>query len=228
MHRLPGRDLPVAFRFSHAWRHYVRTAAPAADPDEYAANLVTRGYMPGQISQLHGRLAETEAELADEEAKLERAARVQRDFAAGKIGMGQLLAAQDADEGDAAKAEKLQRRADSLRRQIGELAGAMAPREVRERNAVEEAASRAQAVLAEVARMRAEDDAAAARSRAKVREERSAFYAARGGLPFASSGDAAEDGEASPQVSARADLPAPPPGVTWAQLSQWIAAGWRP
>lgn len=49
-----------------------REAAAAPDPDERAAGPVARGYLPGQISQLSGRLAETEAALADEEAKIER------------------------------------------------------------------------------------------------------------------------------------------------------------
>lgn len=159
-------------------------AAAAVDPDEYAAGLIARGVLPGQVSSLSQRLGDTLAEIEDEEAKIERAgkraARVWRDYEAAKIGVAQMLRLQDADEGDPAKAEKLQRRADSLRRQMREASEAMTPRAAREQNAVEAAVSRSQAILAEVARMRAEDDAAAARARAQMASDRKKFYAGWG------------------------------------------------
>ena len=183
-------------------------ARAVADPDERAANLISRGYAPGAISQLSGRLAETEAELADEEAKIakaaKRAARVQRDFAADKIGMAELLAAQDDGEGDSRKVEKLQRRAESLRRQIREAAEASMPRAAHEANAVEAAVQRSREALAEVARLGAEEDAAAARSRAKMAADRREFYRARGGTPFGDSGAGAPLTEADCEVCSAA------------------------
>lgn len=68
--RQPGNALARAQAQARA--EDAREAAAAPDPDERAAGPVARGYLPGQISQLSGRLAETEAALADEEAKIER------------------------------------------------------------------------------------------------------------------------------------------------------------
>jgi hypothetical protein len=52
------------------------------------------------------------------------------------------------------------------------------------------AASRhARSILAEVARLRADDDAAEAAGRARIASERAAFYGARGRLPFGSGDD---------------------------------------
>src|SRR5512142_2154835 len=73
----PGDALEIAAARSRAAeaRQARAEADGARDPDEVAANLVARGYLPGQISQLHMRLDDTEAELSAEEEKLERAAR---------------------------------------------------------------------------------------------------------------------------------------------------------
>ena len=130
-------------------------AAAARDPDERAANLVTRGYMPGMISQLSMKLADTEAELADDEDKLEKAARraerTRQMHERGQLDVSGVIARMAAtDDGDETTVARLRRRADSLRRQIGEASEIMVPPEARARNAVEEASSRARRILADV------------------------------------------------------------------------------
>lgn len=135
-------------------------AAAVRDPDEIAAALVQRGYLPGQISQLSMRLGDTMAELADEEAKIEKAARraerTRQMHERGQISafdIGARMA--DTDEGDEGRVRQLQRRAESLRRQIGEASEAISPPHQREPDGVEAAASRARALLAEVTRSQA-------------------------------------------------------------------------
>jgi hypothetical protein len=86
-------------------------AAAAPDPDERASGLVARGYLPGQISQLSMRLADTEAEIATEEDKIERAARraerMHREHEAGRIGAFDIMRALgDSDEGDQATVDR--------------------------------------------------------------------------------------------------------------------------
>lgn len=71
-----------------------REAAEAIDPDEHAANLVSRGYLPGLASQLAQRLGDAVAELEAEKEKVER--------------------------GDPGRVSQLERRVESLRRQCGE------------------------------------------------------------------------------------------------------------
>lgn len=95
------------------------------------------------------------------------------------------------DDGDETTVARLRRRADSLRRQIGEASEIMVPPEARARNAVEEASSRARRILADVT-SRAADDEAESASRTQLASDRAAFYGARGRRPFASRGDAAE------------------------------------
>jgi hypothetical protein len=194
----PGAVLETALARSRAAeaRQAREDAAAAPDPDEYAANLVSRGYLPGMIGQLSVRLAETEAELAAEEAKIEkaaqRAARTRQMHERGQIdALGVATRWRDTDEGDEATVKRLQRRAGSLRRQIAEASELAVPPETRARNSVEEASARARSVLAEVAAQRAADDAAEAAGRAQLGRERAAFYAARGRRPFASRGAAA-------------------------------------
>jgi hypothetical protein len=197
--RVPGGVVGEAMARSAATeaREARAAAAAAGDPDEHAANLVTRGYLPGMLSQLSMRLADTEAEIADEEAKISKTARrdewVARNVALGRISGADVARMQAAaDEGDPETVARLQRRAASLRRQIAEASEAVRPPEARARDAVEEAGRRAQAVLSEVAQLLAEEDAAASRARARLTSERSAFYAARGGRPLVSSGGAGE------------------------------------
>jgi hypothetical protein len=155
--RAPGDVLENALARSRAAeaREIRDEAAAARDPDEYAANLVARGYLPGQISQLSMRLADTDAELAAEEDKIEKAARrAERTYQMherGQItGFGLIERMRDADEGDQAQVERLRRRAGSLRRQIAEASELIAPPQQREADPVEAAVSRARAVLAEV------------------------------------------------------------------------------
>ena len=142
------------------------------------------------------RLADTEAEIATEEDKIERAARraerMHREHEAGRIGAFDIMRALgDSDEGDKDRVRVLERRRDSLQRQIREASEAMTPPEARARNAVEEAASRASRILAEVTSQRQAEDQAALAARAQLQRERSSFYTSRGRRPFASRSGAA-------------------------------------
>jgi hypothetical protein len=82
-------------------------AANAPDPDERAANLVSRGYTPGLASQLAQRLGDTMAEIEAENAKIEKGKRRQehlhRAHAAGQITAWDIVRGQDFDEGDPAE-----------------------------------------------------------------------------------------------------------------------------
>src|SRR5947209_4580079 len=75
--RGPGDTLAIALGRSRAdeARQARDEAAGARDPDEVAAGLINRGYLPGTMNQLGQRLADVEAELADEYAKIERGER---------------------------------------------------------------------------------------------------------------------------------------------------------
>jgi hypothetical protein len=181
-----GDTLAIALARSQAQerREFREAAAGAVDADERAANLVARGLMPGQVSELNIRLADTQAQLADEEAKLERAAkrqeRIRRDHAAGKIDVFDIarMQAADTDEGDPAAVERLTRRRDSLQRQLAEAMQLMAPQRAPE-DPLEAASRRAHQVFREVTRQRMADAQA---GRAAPRERRPFASASRGGL----------------------------------------------
>jgi hypothetical protein len=117
------------------------------DPDERAANLVARGYMPGQVTELSRQLADTTAQLAAEQGKLDRYAkrqeRVMREHAAGRITALDIPALLGDDDGDAHRAAQLEPRAENLRKQISETAGTIAPAGQRQEDPIEAAASRA-------------------------------------------------------------------------------------
>jgi len=189
---VPGGVLEDARRRSQAAeaREAREAAALAPDPDEHAAGLIVRGYRPGAMADLSQRLGDTLAELEAERDKIERgrlrSARVMRDHAAGRLTV-QDIARMDLDEGDEGEVARLEAKVTRLRRQIAEQAEAMMPREALERDAVEEAGRRSRQILADVARMRQEDDAVRAQAAAAMAGDRSAFYAARGGRPFVSS-----------------------------------------
>jgi hypothetical protein len=194
---VPGGVLGTALARSQGAeaREARELAAAAPDPDERAAGLIARGYLPGQFPALGLQLADTEAELAAERDKIERgqrrAARVQRDYEAGRLSPWD-IARMDFDEGDPARAERLERKAERQRQQLAGLAEAVTPPQVREQDAVEQAAARARRILEDVQAQGREQDAEAQRARAQMTADRAAFYAARGRLPFASRGAAAE------------------------------------
>jgi hypothetical protein len=200
--RAPGDVLENALARSRAAeaRQAREEAATARDPDEYAANLVTRGYTPGLIHGLSQRLADTMAELEEERAKIAKGERrmehVRGLLERGQVGGLDAAERMDGDFGDPAQAERLERRVESLRAQIADVTQIMVPPEARARNAVEEASLRAQRILAEVAAERRAEDEAEVAGRARMASERAAFYAARGERrPFASRGDADAAGE---------------------------------
>ena len=156
-HRGRGDALALARRRAAEAREIRDEAAAAPDPDERAAGLIARGYSPGLASQLAIRLGDTLAELEDEEAKLEKAARrherMRWEHEAGRLtGFDIMRAMGDGDDGDEGRVRLLTRRAESLRRQIAEASEAMSQPQRRERDGVEAAASRASAALAEVTR----------------------------------------------------------------------------
>ena len=160
-HRGPGDTLALALARSRAAeaREIRDEAAAAPDPDERAAGLIARGYSPGLASQLAIRLGDTLAELADEEAKLEKAARrserLHREHEAGRLtGLAYLQAMGDDAGGDQDRVRLLSRRAESLRRQVAEANEAMSAPQLRERDGVEAASRHAHQVFAEVTRQR--------------------------------------------------------------------------
>jgi hypothetical protein len=153
--RGPGDTLAVAAARSDAAdaREARDRAAQARDPDEFAANLITRGYSPGLIGQLSQRLGDTMAELEAEREKIAKGERrhehVMRAHQAGQISAWQIPDALG-EEGDAQRAEMLERRAERLRQQIAETQEMIAPPERRQADGVDAASRAARATLAEV------------------------------------------------------------------------------
>jgi hypothetical protein len=179
-------------------REALRREQEARDGDEIAANLLSRGYAPGAMSHLSQRLADTTAELEEERDKVGRGER-RRELVRGLLERGQiggLEAAErmDGDFGDEHRVEQLERRAESLRGQIAEMAELMRSPQDRQHDTVQEAATRAQRILAEVAEERRLEDEADARGRARLKAERAAFR--RSQRPFAG-GSAGAAGERS-------------------------------
>lgn len=162
-------------------RAALEAATSAPDPDERAASFVARGYMPGMVSQLTQRLADTEAQLAEEEARIEatarRSQRTHEMHQRGQIDISGVIARmQDTEEGDPARLATLTRRRDSLRQQIAQAAELMAPPRERAVDAVESASRHAHDEFVAVTRARM----AAAASGAPQRERRP--FAGRGGV----------------------------------------------
>jgi hypothetical protein len=190
-------------------------AANAPDPDERAANLVARGYSPGLLNDLSQRLGDTVAELEAEREKIEKGARRQeiaaREHAAGRADVWQMQRMLDGDFGDQAAVERLERRADGLRRQIAEAQEMIAPPQLRESDGVEAASRHAHQVFVEATRARM----AEAREQARRPEPRP--FAGRGAVT-----DAEPDGHEITRSYS------PPPGASWTQVSDWVSRGWRP
>ncbi len=159
-HRGPGDALAMALARSRAAeaREIRDEAAAAPDPDERAAGLIARGYSPGLASQLSMRLGDTMAELADEEAKIEKAARRQehlhRAHERGQISVFDIARSLgEADDGDEGRVRMLTRRAESLRRQIAEANEAVSqPQRYESGDGIESATRRAHETFAEVTR----------------------------------------------------------------------------
>ena len=146
--------------------------ASRRDPDEIAANLIARGYSPGLLNELAQRLGDCVAELEQEKEKLARGERRQeiaaREHAAGRANVWQMQRMLDGDFGDQGTVERLERRAESLRRQIGEAQAMIAPPPRRDVDPLEAASRAAHEVFREVTRARL----AEARERPAPRELR--------------------------------------------------------
>lgn len=131
-------------------------AANAPDPDERAASFVARGYQPGLLYELSQRLGDTTAELEAERGKLEKAARraqfAAREHAAGRADVSRMLSMMDGDDGDESRVAMLERRAESLRRQIAEAQDMIAAPQQRDLGPVEAASRAAHEVFREVTR----------------------------------------------------------------------------
>lgn len=158
--RGPGDTLALALARGRAAeaRELREEIALARDPDEIAAGMVNRGLAPGMISDLGQRLADAEAELAGEREKIAKGERV-TERVSGMLARGQLgglEAAQmmDGDFGDAQRAAQLERRADRLRRQLGEAQAMIAPPQERELDGVEAASRDAHRMFTEITRQR--------------------------------------------------------------------------
>ena len=126
------------------------------DPDEVAANLMARGYAPGQLSDLSRRLGDAQAELGEEQEKIERGRkrqeRIMRDHQAGKITVFDIARMQDFDEGDLDRAARLERRVANLRRQLKEAAALISPQREAPADPFEGASRRAHDAFVEVTR----------------------------------------------------------------------------
>jgi hypothetical protein len=116
------------------------------DPDETMANLMARGYAPGQLSDLARRLADAQGELAAVEERNERAVRrrerVAQDHAAGRITAFDIMR-MDLDEPDAHRARMLAQRCDQLRQQLEDVTMTITPGPQRAPDALEAASRRA-------------------------------------------------------------------------------------
>jgi hypothetical protein len=153
-----------------------RREQEARDPDEIAAALLAKGYAPGAQVALAQRLADVSAELEDERQKIERGERRMENVRAllerGQIGGLEAAERMDGDFGDPAQVERLERRAESLRAQLAEMAELMRSPQDRQHDAVAEAATRARRILAEVEQERRLEDEAEAAGRARIARER--------------------------------------------------------
>jgi hypothetical protein len=128
------------------------------DPDEKAAALVTRGYVPGLVTELSRRLGDVEAEAEAEREKIEkgarRAARIHQAHQAGRFDAFAVMRAMDFDEGDQGRVRLLERHAASLRAQIADAMEAISPPERRAPDALEAASRHAHQVFVEATRQR--------------------------------------------------------------------------
>jgi hypothetical protein len=157
-HRAGPLETALARSRANEIREAREAAANAPDPDERAANLVARGYSPGLLNDLSQRLGDTVAELEAEREKVERGARRQeiagREHAAGRADVWQMQRMLDGDFGDQAVVDRLERRADGLRRQIAEAQEMIAPPQQRKTDPLEAASRHAHQVFVEVTRAR--------------------------------------------------------------------------
>jgi len=215
-HRAGPLETALARSRANEIREAREAAANAPDPDERAANLVARGYSPGLLNDLSQRLGDTVAELEAEREKLEKGARRQeiaaREHAAGRADVWQMQRMLDGDFGDQATVERLERRAESLRRQIAEAQEMIAPPQQRQTDPLEAASRHAHQVFVEATRARMAEAQEQSRCRPEPR-------------PFAGRGAATEPEPDGHEITRSYS---PPPGATWAQISDWVSRGWRP
>jgi hypothetical protein len=211
----PGAGRSLGQVFARAAQARDREPEPV-DPDDRMAAMVIRGYRPGALRSLSEQLGDVQAELEEEQAKLERGARRQeiaaREHAAGRADVWQMQRMLDGDFGDQATVELLERRADGLRRQIAEAQAAIAPPERRIPDPLEAASRHAHEVFVEATRARM----AEAQEQSRRRPEPP---------PFAGRGAAADPEPDGREITRSYS---PPPGASWAQISDWVSRGWRP
>jgi hypothetical protein len=172
-HRAGPLETALARSASDDRRAAREAAASAPDPDERAANLIGRGYLPGLASQLSQRLGDVQAELEAEREKIEqgarRSARIHQAHQAGRLDAFAVMRAMDFDEGDENRVRQLEHRARSLQAQLAQAQAAIAPPERRTPDPLEAASRHAHEVFVEVTR------AAMAEAQAGVREPRPPF-----------------------------------------------------
>jgi hypothetical protein len=147
----------------------------APDPDERSANLLAGGYQPGLIHELSQRLGDVQAELETERDKVAKGKRraeiAAREHAAGRVDVFRMQAMMDGDFGDEDRVQALERRAQSLGRQLAEAQNLIAPPQQRDLDPVEQASRAAHEVFREVTRARW----AEAQSGSRPRRERPPF-----------------------------------------------------
>jgi hypothetical protein len=134
------------------------------DPDEHAANLLARGYRPGQVSQLSRELADDEAELAglrkiDADAETRRA-RAWREHQAGRVDALSMQAMMDGPEASASRMAFLERRIARKQQELADAQAVIAPQQRQAEDPLEAASRHAHQLFVQVTRRRMADAAA--------------------------------------------------------------------
>ena len=128
------------------------------DDDDRSASLLARRYSAGQLTDLSQKLGEATAEL---EAERERIGKGEREAerVRGMLERGQISALDasrrlDGDFGDVHTAERLERRCQSLQRQIADATAIISPQRQPDLDPVEAASRRAHETFRQVTRQR--------------------------------------------------------------------------
>ncbi len=155
-HRAGALETALARSRAAEARQVRDEAAGARDPDEAAANMVSRGYVPGLVSDLVLRRRDKEAELEGERAKLERgervAARVRGMLERGQVGGLEASRMLDGDFGDAQRAALLERQIARMDAQVADAQAMIAPAQQRDADPLEAASRQANQVFRELTR----------------------------------------------------------------------------
>jgi hypothetical protein len=153
-----GRTLGEALAGTAGRSWYDAAEPEPVDADEKAANALARGYRPGMGADLAQRYGDKVSELesvreANANARKTQE-RIARDHAAGKITAFD-IARMDFGEPDVAREQQLERQAESLRQQLADAQGLIAPAQAqRSQDPLEATTRRANATFRELTRQK--------------------------------------------------------------------------